>query len=127
MSKKHLLLALLFTLCLASWAWADGKIWGHINYHNCTPDAQDRVCIRPVAGGDAVWTGYVIIQGGPHYSTYPPNLIPPGTYYIHVLLHDGSDCGLGFVQFLNHGDQNDRCDLLVESMGGGITREEPGP
>ena len=114
MSKRYLLVALILAVGLTTAAWADGKIWGTINYHNCTADARDQVCIRPVTGGDAVWTGYVIIQGGPHYSTYPPNLIPPGTYYIHVLLHDGSDCGLCFIQFFNHGNQNDRCNLLVD-------------
>jgi hypothetical protein len=75
------------------------------------------VVIRPVAGGPAVWQGSVIIAGGPHYTTYPPYLIPPGTYYIEVKLHNGSDCGIGYVQTLVHGILSDRCDLLVEGLG----------
>jgi hypothetical protein len=109
---------------LTTAASADGRIWGYIKYHNCTPDVRDSVCIRLVSGGDCIWKGPVIIVGGPHYNTYPPNLIPPGNYYISVILHSGSDCGLGFVQTLAHGYQSDQCDLLVEGLDPGSNPQQ---
>jgi hypothetical protein len=126
MKARIILVALLLVVGLTTAAWADGRIWGYINYHNCNPDQSDQVCIRPVSGGDAVWTGSVILTGGPHYNTYPQYLIPPGNYYIEVLLHSGSDCGITFIQTLAHGYLSDRCDLLVEGTDPGSS-PQPGP
>jgi hypothetical protein len=127
MFKKTVLMALAMTACLTSLAWADGRIWGYINYRNCTPDARDVVCIRPVSGGGCIWTGFVQIQYGPRYNTLP-NTIPPGSYYIYVIPHQGSDCiGCIPIQGFVHGTDNQQCD--IESCGPDIPdpRPEPGP
>jgi hypothetical protein len=130
MFKRILLTALLLTTCMTTLAWADGRIWGMITYKNCTPDARDIVCIKPVSGGDCVWTGTVQMQFGPRYNTYPTT-IPPGTYYIFVIPWDQSDCtnegGCVPMKSFYHGTGNDRFDIELCGPTPDPTRPEPGP
>jgi hypothetical protein len=124
MFKKTVLMALVMTACLTSLAWADGRIWGHISYKNCNCHASDTVCIRLVSGGPCFFTP-VRFCPAPYYDTYPYT-IPPGSYYIYVIPHDGSDCiGCVPLQTFKHGSSNDRCD--IESCGPDIPNPGPDP
>jgi hypothetical protein len=128
MKAKIIFLAILLMLCIASAAWAQqGGIFGSIFYKGCSPDARDLVCIRPVSQTDCIWTGNVFIQEGPRYSTFPPDLIPFGTYYVYVMLHRGSDCDQPVVQYFVHDSPNSRCDLQVLGPAGDPDGPDPGP
>jgi hypothetical protein len=127
MKTRIFLLALLFAVCLTSWAWADGWIRGDVKYQNCTPHAQDIVNIKRVSDGVIVWTGNVIIQGGPHYFTYP-YLIPPGTYQIWVDEHVGSDCTEPCpIVIFEYGSGNEECDIKACGPTPTPTNPDPGP
>jgi hypothetical protein len=114
MKAKIIIIAMILLLCATALAFAqEGRIWGTITYKNCTPDARDMVSITRVSDGVTVWTGGVIIPGGPHYSTYPPNLIPYGTYYVTIDFWDGSECDHFIRGYLVHNNPVSRCDLIA--------------
>lgn len=117
MSKKHLLLAVLFTLCLASWAWADGGFYGSITYHNCScyhaPQNGDLVYIQSTEGGEPYHYPIGNCSGNPSYST-GSETFPPGHYNLWVATHTGSDCNRGYVQTVYHGSSDQEVGLRVE-------------
>jgi hypothetical protein len=126
MKLRLIYLTLLLAVGLTTAAWADGRIYGSITYKNCDCHIDDKVCIRPVSGGEPIYIDVICSPGGPHYQSFPTT-IPPGTYYISVKLHEGSNCVNTFVQMFVHGNSNDRCDLLVTGPDGNPTRPDPGP
>jgi hypothetical protein len=125
MKARTIFLALLLAAGLTTATWADGRIWGHITYTNCDCDVHDKVCIKPASGGDCIMIP-VICSPGPYYTSYPYT-IPPGSYWISVVLHEGSNCTNSAVNFFVHGSQSEECDLQVFGPSGGITNPEPGP
>jgi hypothetical protein len=126
MKTRIILSALLLTACLTSLAWADGRISGNISYKDCNCHVDDLVCIRPVSGGACQYFP-VVCSPGPGYTTYP-NTIPPGTYYIYVVPHEGSDCTGGSpIQGFVHGSSNDQFNITICGPEGGGSRPEPGP
>ena len=129
MKTKSLLLALILTAFLATWAWADGGFYGYVKYHGCTCTYDDWVCVRLASGGNCQhpWTYYVQrCYASPGYTT-SPDTFPPGTYYVYVVKHEGSDCDHVFISGVYHGTADQEVNLDVWGPSGNPTGPPPGP
>jgi hypothetical protein len=120
MLKRIIILALLLIAGLTTLALADGGFYGNIVYDDC--DCQqgvgaygDRVMIQSTGGGAQPYY-YIRCGSNPVYSTEngTPETFPSGYYNVWVVLGEGSDCNLGFVQTVYHGDGWQEVNLRVE-------------
>ena len=128
MKAKTIIVAMIMLLCATMLAWAqEGRIWGTITYRDCEADAQDMIRITRVSDGVTVWEGGVLIPGVPHYETYPPHLIPYGTYYITMHFHLGSGCDHFIRGYLVHNNPVSRCNLTAIGPSGKPTGPDPEP
>ena len=125
MFKKTMLMALCLTASLTTLSWADGGFWGYITYDHCTCSGEDQVCIRPMSGGNCtLWD--VHCEGQDAYGT-GSTTYPPGSYYLSVVIHNGSDCDYSYVQGVNHGSTLQQVNLYVSGPDGGGSRAPQGP
>jgi hypothetical protein len=105
MSKRILILALLLIAGLTTLALADGGFYGNITYHDCScyhhPTLGDMVYIQSTGGGQQYQFNVGNCSYNPSYSTGTTSF-PTGYYNIWVVLHNGSDCNMGYVQTVYH-------------------------
>jgi hypothetical protein len=118
MSKRILILALLLIAGLTALAYAEGGFSGTITYDDCSCQQgvpYDHVIIQSTSGGPQ-YTYYIYCGSTSNYSTLhsTPETFPEGHYNIWVALGNGTDCTLGYVQTVWHGDDWQVVNLRVE-------------
>jgi hypothetical protein len=128
MNFKQIILALILFACFSSAALADGGFNGTVTYKDCTCNTADKARIQPTSGGQAYEYNLARCGGTPGYTTQGgnPETFAPGTYYVSVVIHTGSDCDHTFVQYVNHGTAWQTVDLTVYGPAGGGTGPDPG-
>jgi hypothetical protein len=126
MKPKSFLLALILIASLATWARADGKFWGDVVFHDCSCDMEvHKVCVKWAAPSEDC-TNFPILRcrGVPKYETWS---FPPGTYYVYVVILNGSDCDHVFISGVQHGTTDQWLNLNVYGPSGEPTGPPPGP
>jgi hypothetical protein len=119
MNRRTLTLSLLLVACLATWAWAEGGFYGTVIFDDCDCYASGNTgdfAIVQATTDTVQYIYYLRCGGNPGYTTDNGvrETFRAGHYNIWVGFHNGTDCTLGFVQTVYHGNDWQEVNLRVE-------------
>jgi hypothetical protein len=127
MKTRIIFLALFLATCLAVSVWAQepqypgvyGGFYGNIAYQSCLSNTLDIVMIQSAERGQVHL--YHLRRSGHNFGfTTGSDTFIPGSYYLSVVLHGGTDCDHSLVQYVYHGHSNQEVNLVVKGPDGGI-------
>jgi hypothetical protein len=113
MYRKYIY-AIMLTALMAIPALADGGFFGTVTYtgKDCDCVLGDKVAIQPSSGGVPTYIGIDHLHH-PHGYFTSPTTFASGNYKIWVVLDNGTKCYSGYVQYIQHSDQNQEVNLTV--------------